>query len=151
MAFLAGIAENAPLSVMRLISSLMEGAHLAVGKVGTVGVGTVGSSLIVGSEVPCVLPEAVGTIFTEGTSVTPVSASVTLALFTGAEVGPLTRSFRLLTVDSTARDVMPRQFPPGVPLIREQSWRDGVGHSSRPHSLGVDLGTRFWFLPPMLL
>ena len=45
MACLAGIAENAPLSVTHLISSLMEGAHL-VGKVGTVG-----SSLIVGSEV----------------------------------------------------------------------------------------------------
>ena len=119
---------------------------LAVGKVGTVGVGTVGFFVVVISDVPLALPEAVGTVRTEGAPGTPVSASVTLVLFTGAEVGPLTRSFRLPTVETTTCDVMSRQLPP----ICGQLLRDGVGHSSRPHSLSVGLGTWFWFLPPML-
>ena len=78
----------------------------------------------------------VDTVVAEGAPVTLVSALVTLARFTGTEVGPFTRSLRLPTVETTARDVMSRQFPP----IRGQSLGDGVGHSSRPHSLIVVLG-----------
>ena len=123
---------NAPLSVTRLISFLMAGAHL-VGEVGSVG-----------------------TVLPEGAPVTPVSASVTLALFIGfsspeGQPRDMRWSFTLI-VDSTARDVMrlSRQLPPGGPLSGEYE-RSGVGLTLVPHSLVVDLGTQFWFLPPMLL
>ena len=97
---------------------------LAVGRVGTVVVGTTGFSVVVVSEDLLELPEAVGTLLPEGAPVTPVSASVTSALFTGTpEEQPLTRSFCFLTAASTTRDVtgLPVRLPPGVPLVREPS------------------------------
>ena len=88
---------------------------------------------------PLVLVEAVDTVLAEGAPVTPVVASVTSALFTGAEVGPLIHSFCLPTVETTARDIMSRQLPP----IRGQSGFD-VGTSMISHSLIVVL---VWWWP----
>jgi len=97
------------------LSFAMVGSGGTLGTVGTPGAvdtSVVGSSLVL---------DAVGTVRNEGAPVTLVLALVTFAHFTGAEGRLMTSSSPVPTVESTARDVMPRQFPPGVPLIREQS------------------------------